>query len=108
MKKVFLFLSAALAMMAIASCDKDEEKEQNEPEKNVTVEINAANLQGTWEGAVEHDFGQGYPQKWRLQIDGENYKNCLHILFLFIKCSVFFCTSLLAICSGIVLLSDED
>ena len=75
MKKVFLFLSAALAMMAIASCDKNEKEEQDEPEKDVTVEINAANLQGTWEGAVEHDFGQGYPQKWRLQIDGENYTN---------------------------------
>ena len=66
MKKVFLFLSAALAMMAIASCDKNEKEEQDEPEKDVTVEINAANLQGTWEGAVEHDFGQGYPQKRRL------------------------------------------
>ncbi len=34
-------------MMAITSCDKNEKEEQDEPEKNVTVEINAAKQQGT-------------------------------------------------------------
>ena len=65
MKKLLVLLTATLSMMAVTSCDKNE---QDEP-----VQVNAANLKGTWEGGVERDSAQGYPQKWRIQFDGEDY-----------------------------------
>lgn len=66
MKRFFAFMMAALALMAISSCDGKDEPQD-------TIEVNETNLKGTWEGSVEHDFGQGYPQKWRIQFDGQNY-----------------------------------
>ena len=65
MKKLLVLLTATLSMMAVTSCDKNE---QDEP-----VQVNAANLKGTWEGGVERDSAQGYPQRWRIQFDGEDY-----------------------------------
>ena len=69
MKRILAFLTAALALMAISSC---EETGKDEPDDD-KLEVNEANLSGTWEGGVEHDFGQGYPQKWRIQFDGKDY-----------------------------------
>lgn len=68
MKKLLALAGIAAAMMLAVSCDP----ENNNDDKDV-IEINATNLAGTWEGGVEHDFAQGYPQNWRIQIDGENY-----------------------------------
>lgn len=36
-------------------------------------EVNAENLAGTWEVYVEHDFGQGYQQKYRVKFEGSNF-----------------------------------
>ena len=69
MKRILVFLTAALALMTVPSCDKTGKDENDDKE----VEVNEANLKGTWEGGVERDFGQGYPQKWRVQFDGKNY-----------------------------------
>jgi hypothetical protein len=69
MKKLLALAGIAAAMMLAVSCDPEN---NNDDDKDV-IEINAANLAGTWEGGVEHDFAQGYPQNWRIQIDGENY-----------------------------------
>ena len=68
MKRFLAFLTAALALMAISSC---EENGKDEPDDK--LEVNEANLQGTWEGGVEHDLAQGYPQRWRIQINGKEY-----------------------------------
>lgn len=68
MKRILAFLTAALALIAFSSCDHTGKNESKE-----TLEVNEVNLQGTWEGGVDHDFGQGYPQKWRVQFDGKNY-----------------------------------
>lgn len=69
MKRILAFLTAALALIAVSSC---EETGKDEPEDD-KLEVNEANLQGTWEGGVEHDFAQGYPQRWRIQISGKDY-----------------------------------
>ena len=69
MKRILALLTAALALMAIHSCEKNG---QDEPDDD-TIEVNEANLKGTWEGGLEHDFAQGYPQNWRIQFDGQNY-----------------------------------
>ena len=68
MKRILAILTAALALMAV-SCEGN----KSEDDDDDTIEVTEANLQGTWEGAVEHDFGQGYPQKWRIQINGKEY-----------------------------------
>ena len=68
MKKLF-----ALAVMALAlavSCDPlDNPKD---PKEN-KLEVNEANLAGTWECYIEHDFAQGYAQKYRVQFSGREY-----------------------------------
>ncbi len=69
MKKLLALAGIAAAMMLAVSCDPEN---NNDDDKDV-IEINPENLAGTWEGGVEHDFGQGYPQNWRIRIDGENY-----------------------------------
>lgn len=73
MKKMNFWLLASLfvAAFALSACGDDEEN-GNTP-KDETVEVTAENLKGTWDGAVEHDFAQGYPQRWRIKFDGENY-----------------------------------
>lgn len=68
MKRILAILTAALALMAV-SCEGN----KSEDDDDDTIEVTEANLQGTWEGAVEHDFAQGYPQKWRIQINGKEY-----------------------------------
>ena len=72
MKKFLALAGIAAAMFFTVSCDPENINDNNKDDKDV-IEINAENLAGTWEGGVEHDFAQGYPQKWRIQIDGENY-----------------------------------
>ena len=67
MKRILAILTAALALMAV-SCEGNKSEDDDD-----TIEVTEANLQGTWEGAVEHDHGQGYPQKWRIQINGKDY-----------------------------------
>ena len=69
MKRFLALMTAALALMAVSSC---EETGKDEPEDD-KLEVNEGNLKGTWEGGVEHDFAQGYAQKWRIQFDGQNY-----------------------------------
>ena len=69
MKRLIALLAVTLALLAIYSCEKTK---QDEPEDE-TLEVNEANLKGTWEGGVEHDFAQGYYQRWRIQFDGKNY-----------------------------------
>ena len=69
MKRLIALLAVTLALLAIYSCEKTK---QDEPEDE-TLEVNEANLKGTWEGGLEHDFAQGYPQRWRIQFDGKNY-----------------------------------
>ncbi len=69
MRKILAFLTASLALMAVSSCDNAGKEEPDDE----TIEVNEANLKGTWEGGVERDFAQGYPQKWRIQFDGKGY-----------------------------------
>ena len=66
MKRILAILTAALALMAV-SCEGNKSDDDDDD----TIEVTEANLQGTWEGAVEHDFAQGYPQRWRIQINGK-------------------------------------
>ena len=67
-KRLFaLFAAAGLAFFAI-SCEKNGSDEKDDP-----VVIDEVSLAGTWEGGVEADFAQGYPQKWRIRFEGKNY-----------------------------------
>lgn len=66
MKKLMI-LAGIAAMMLAAACT-----EKNGPEKD-TLEVNAENLAGTWEQFIEHDFAQGYQQKYRVTFEGQNY-----------------------------------
>ena len=65
MKKYILLTLLCAIPLLFAACQK------NDPKK--TVEINESTLRGTWEGAVEHDYGQGYRQKYRVTFDGKSY-----------------------------------
>ena len=88
MKKLNFWLLASLfvAAFTVAACgDEDEplgpDNNNNNPtdstttpkDSTVTLPVNAENLKGTWDGFVEHDFAQGYYQRWRINFDGENY-----------------------------------
>lgn len=68
MKKIVV-LSVALLAFLFAGCDKTQKTDDEEK----TVEITEATLSGTWEGGVEADFAQGYPQKWRIRFEGKAY-----------------------------------
>jgi hypothetical protein len=72
MKKLnpWLFLSLFVAAFTLSACGDD--KDDNPP-KDEKIEVTEANLKGTWDGSVEHDFAQGYYQRWRVQFDGKNY-----------------------------------
>ena len=74
MKKLNFWLLASLfvAAFTLSACGDEEEENDNTP-KDETVEVTAENLQGTWDGFVEHDFAQNYYQRWRIHFDGENY-----------------------------------
>ena len=67
MNRFFALTLAALALVAV-SCE-----EVGNDKDDQTVEVTEANLQGTWEGSVEHDFAQGYPQTWRIKFEGKTY-----------------------------------
>ena len=68
MKK--LFYLAAIAMMTLAASCTGSKDDQNDTPPDETLEVNAANLAGTWEAFVEHDFAQGYMQKYRITFGG--------------------------------------
>jgi len=88
MKKLYLWLLLSLftAAFTLTACGGDDD-ETNEPPKKEqpdnqgngddnntpTVTVSAETLKGTWDGAVEHDFAQGYYQRWRFHFDGKNY-----------------------------------
>lgn len=66
MKKLLLLVGVFAALSLITSCDPSENDRDN-------LEVTAENLQGTWEAFVEHDFAQGYQQKYRIKFDGQNF-----------------------------------
>ena len=69
MKKLLALAGIAAMLFAVVACDPSE----NNPEENNKLEVNIDNLAGTWEGGVEHDFAQGYPQQWRFKFEGDTY-----------------------------------
>ena len=70
MKKFLALATMAAALLAAVSCEPGVNGNNDEP-KN--LEVTAENLAGTWECFVEHDFAQGYEQKYRVTFKGENY-----------------------------------
>lgn len=68
MKKLFYLALATLALAAV-SCNQKVNKDQEEE----SLEINEANLKGTWEVDIAHDFAQGYHRKYRIAFDGKGY-----------------------------------
>lgn len=74
MKKILTLFCMAAAMMLALSCDPE-----NADDNTVSLEINAQNLAGTWEVYVEHDFAQGYAQKYRITFSGENAYTMWHM-----------------------------
>ena len=68
MKKLFLFIAAAMFTLVAVSCMK-----QNGDNGKIHLEINATTLAGTWEGGVDADYAQGYMQKWRITFEGKKY-----------------------------------
>ena len=76
MKKLNLWLLASffVAAFTLTACGSDEDDDNaSKPPKNETVKVTEETIKGTWDGALEHDFAQGYYQRWRLQFDGKNY-----------------------------------
>ena len=67
MKKL-IALAGFAALLLAAACDPTDG-----PENKDKVEVNATHLAGTWEGGLEHDFAQGYPQQWRFKFEGDQY-----------------------------------
>jgi hypothetical protein len=41
--------------------------------ENNPPQVNEETIKGIWDGSLEHDFAQGYYQRWRVQFDGKNY-----------------------------------
>lgn len=81
MKKNYLWLFAILfvAAFALTACGSDDDETGNGGNGGdgdpvpPTLQVNEANLKGTWDGKVDHDFAQSYYQRWRIQFDGKNY-----------------------------------
>lgn len=48
-------------------------KSSGDIDDDKTPEVTEAKLKGIWDGSLEHDFAQGYYQRWRVQFDGKNY-----------------------------------
>ena len=69
MKKLLLLAGVFAALSLFTSCDPSDEPNGGRD----GLEITAENLKGTWEGGVERDKAQGYPQQWRIQFDGDKY-----------------------------------
>ena len=65
MNKLFAIAGFAAALLLAVACDPTEDP--------IREDFNITNLDGVWEGEVEHDFAQGYYQKWRFEFDGNNY-----------------------------------
>ena len=66
MKKLLtLALAGFAAMLFAVSCNNDENTEP--------LDVNEGNLAGTWEQTIEHDYAQGYMQKYRVKFEGKNY-----------------------------------
>ena len=70
MKKILLLAGVFAAMFITASCDPSDDPDNGGRDG---LEVTAENLKGTWEAFVEHDFAQGYQQKYRIKFDGQNY-----------------------------------
>ena len=73
MKKLFTLLSLSALVMFAVSCGDKKDGGDDGNGGGTTLEINAANLAGTWEVDIEHDFAQGYHRKYRISFDGQNY-----------------------------------
>lgn len=58
----------AMAALVSAACNTTDPIDDGE-----TLEINASNLQGTWEVDIAQDFAQGYHRKYRVAFDSEKY-----------------------------------
>ena len=67
MKKYLLLTLLCALPLFFAACEKNNNSTKEE------TQINESTLRGTWEGAVEHDFGQGCKQKYRVSFDGKAY-----------------------------------
>jgi hypothetical protein len=48
-------------------------KSSGDIDDDKTPEVTEAKLKGILDGSLEHDFAQGYYQRWRVQFDGKNY-----------------------------------
>ena len=70
MRKLLIAVATALLALAFASCNDNGKENEDD---NAALEINETTLAGTWEASVEHDFAQGYPQKWRIKFEGNSY-----------------------------------
>lgn len=69
MKKLLALFGVAALLFAVSCTKKDDPEEDNQQ----TLEVTAENLSGTWEQFIEHDFAQGYQQKYRVKFEGQNY-----------------------------------
>ncbi len=69
MKQFNLWLFAGLfaAVFTLSACGDDD---TNEPPKE---KVTAETLKGTWDGSIDHDYAQGYYQRWRIHFDGKKY-----------------------------------
>jgi hypothetical protein len=68
MKKFLALAGIAAAMLFAVACDPNDDDPIRE-DYDLTID----DLAGTWEGEVEHDFAQGYYQKWRIKFEGDKY-----------------------------------
>lgn len=84
MKKIFYAFMASVLLMSFSCGGDDDDDTPSKPQEQqeqggddqtevLTLEVNAGNLLGTWDGFVEHDFYQNYYQRWRIKFNGENY-----------------------------------
>ena len=79
MKKLNFWLCASLFLAAftLSACGGDDDDNNNnnvsDPPVDETVKVSEGTLKGTWDGFLEHDFAQGYYQRWRIHFDGKNY-----------------------------------
>lgn len=44
-----------------------------EKQSSENIVLDETTLAGTWEGGIEHDFGQGYARKYRITFSGNNF-----------------------------------
>ena len=73
MRRTLFYIFAVVALV-LTACD--EEDKENKGNENDPAGVNVADettLAGTWEGGIEHDFGQGYARKYRITFSGNNF-----------------------------------